>query len=279
MQVEEYLQAGQLQEALSALEKQIRSDPSDPKLRVFLFQLLSILGDWDRALTQLNVAAEMDSANLLMAQVCRTALQCEALRTAIFAGERSPMAFGQPEEWFGMLVQANQLIHQNQYKASAEMRDDAFEAATATGGTINGEAFEWIADADSRLGPTMEGIIDGKYYWIPFSCIKEIVIEPPVDLRDAVWLPAQFTWANQGQSFGLIPARYPDSEKSEDNLIRLTRKTQWTECEGNLYLGLGQKMLATSESEYPLLEIRQISLNVRTPDAAEADPEKEKDNG
>ncbi len=274
MQVEEYLQAGQLQEALSALEKQIRSDPSNPKLRVFLFQLLSILGDWDRALTQLNVAAEMDSANLLMAQVCRTALQCEPLRTAIFAGERSPMAFGQPEKWFGILVQANQLIHQNQYKASAEMREDAFETAPTTGGTINGEAFEWIADADSRLGPTMEGIIDGKYYWIPFSCIKEIVIEPPADLRDAVWLPAQFTWANQGQSFGLIPARYPGSGKSEDNLIRLTRKTQWTQCKGNLYMGLGQKMLTTSESEYPLLEIRQISLNVQTPPDATA-PEKE----
>ncbi|GAI96313.1 unnamed protein product, partial [marine sediment metagenome] len=80
MQAEELLQAGQLTEALAVLEDQIRSDPANAKLRVFLFQLLSVQGDWERALTQLNVAAEIDPINLLMAQVCRAALNCEALR-------------------------------------------------------------------------------------------------------------------------------------------------------------------------------------------------------
>lgn len=46
--------------ALKYLQDGVRANPSDSKLRVFLFQLLSVLGQWDRALNQLNVAAELE---------------------------------------------------------------------------------------------------------------------------------------------------------------------------------------------------------------------------
>ncbi|MHC4583107.1 MAG: type VI secretion system accessory protein TagJ [Planctomycetota bacterium] len=261
MQAEELLQAGQLTEALAVLENQIRSDPSNPKLRVFLFQLLSVLGDWERALTQLNVAAELDPMNLLMAQVCRVALNCEALRAEIFAGKRSPLVFGEPAEWIGLLVQANQMIAEGKYQASQKLRERAFDAASAVAGSIDNQRFEWISDADSRLGPILEAIIDGKYYWIPFTALHQVQIDPPADLRDVVWLPAHFTWVNGGQITGLIPTRYPDSETSKDNAILLSRKTEWIEQPFDLYLGLGQRLFATNEDEFPLLQIRQIDLD------------------
>jgi protein involved in temperature-dependent protein secretion len=47
MIAEQYLKAGNLSEALAQLQ-------ADIKLRTFLFQLLSVLGQWERALTQLN---------------------------------------------------------------------------------------------------------------------------------------------------------------------------------------------------------------------------------
>ena len=260
MQAEELLQAGQLGEALAALEAEVRADPTNAKLRVFLFQLLSVLGDWERALTQLNVAVELDSMNLLMAQVCRAALNCEALRAEIFAGKRSPLVFGEPDEWMGLLVQANQMTAEGKYEASQKLRERAFNAATAIPGSIDSQRFEWISDADSRLGPVLEAIFDGKYYWVPFMATKRIQIDPPTDLRDAVWIPAHFTWVNGGETAGLIPTRYPDSEASEDNAIRLARKTEWVEQPGDLYLGLGQRMFATDKDEFPLLQIRQIDL-------------------
>ncbi|MHC4474373.1 MAG: type VI secretion system accessory protein TagJ [Planctomycetota bacterium] len=261
MQAEELLRSGRLQETLAALEEQVRSAPADAKHRVFLFQLLSVLGDWDRALTQLNVAAELDATNLLMAQVCRTALICEALRTEIFSGKRSPLVFGEPEAWIGLLVQANQMIAEGKYEASQELREEAFEAASAVAGSVNGERFEWIADADCRLGPVVEAILEGKYYWVPFSAIRQIQIEAPADLRDLVWLPANFTWVNNGQATGLIPTRYPGSQASEDSAIRLARKTEWVEQPGEVYLGLGQRVFATDQGEYSLLEIRQLDLD------------------
>ena len=261
MQAEELLRAGQVKEALEALERQVRSDPTNAKVRVFLFQLLSVLGDWERALTQLNVAVELDSINLLMAQVCRVALNCEVLRTEIFAGKRSPLIFGEPEEWIGWLIQANQMIAQEKYEASQKLREQAFEAATAVAGSIDNQPFEWISDADSRLGPILEAIFDGKYYWVPFTALKQVQIDPPTDLRDLVWIPAHFTWINGGEATGLIPTRYPDSQTSEDSAILLARKTEWIEQPGELYLGLGQRMLTTDKDDFSLLQVRQIDLD------------------
>lgn len=266
MQAEELLRAGQLQEALVALEGQVRTEPANAKLRVFLFQLLAVMGDWERALSQLNVAAELDAINLLMAQVCRAALNCEALRAEVFDGKRSPLIFGEPDEWIGWLLQANQMVAQGKYQGAQKLRERAFEAAPAIAGSINNEKFKWIADADSRLGPVLEAIIDGKYYWVPFTAVKGLRIEPPSDLRDVVWCPAQFMWTNGGESAGFIPTRYPGSESSEDSAIELSRKTEWAEHPGDTYLGLGQRVFVTDIDEFPLMQVRQVDLDNLEPD-------------
>jgi type VI secretion system protein ImpE len=172
-----------------------------------------------------------------------------------------PLVFGEPDEWVAWLVQANQMIAEEKYEASQTLRERALEAAPAIPGSIDNQRFEWISDADSRFGPVLEAIIDAKYYWVPFTAIKRIQIEEPADLRDAVWIPAQFTWVNGGEATGLMLSRYPGSEASEDNTIRLARKTEWLERPGDVFLGLGQRIFATNEDEFSLLQIRQIDLD------------------
>lgn len=274
MQAEHYLQTGDLDKALAVLTEAIRSDPAKVELRVFLFQLLSVLGQWERAITQLNVAAEMDSDASLMAQVYRPALNCEVLRSSVFQGQRTPLIFGEPLEWMVWLTQVPGLIAAGKMEAAAELRDRAFESAPVISGHIDGQAFSWIADADTRLGPTLEAIVNGKYYWIPFERIREIRIDKPVNLRDVVWATATFTWSNQGQAVGLIPSRYPGSEEAQDSLYRMGRKTDWRDSGDNLILGIGQRMLATDQSEYPLLEIREVSL-----DHSDSQPEEKPQHG
>lgn len=140
------------------------------------------------------------------------------------------------------------------------MQAQAFDAAPATQGRIGDSAFEWIADADSRLGPMLEVILEGKYYWIPFCRIARIEIEKPSDLRDLVWTPARFTWTNGGAVSGHIPVRYPGTENVDDDALRLSRKTLWSEPSPDCFLGLGQRILTTNAGEYPLLECRTLEL-------------------
>jgi len=270
-EAEEFLREGHLAESLAKLQDQVRQDPARAELRVFLFQLLSVAGQWKRALTQLNVAAEMDGEKLLLAEICRPALQAEALRTAIFQGAKSPLVFGEPEEWVGWLLRANQLLAQGENAGARELRDRALAQAPAIAGTINGEAFEWIMDADTRLGPVLEAVVEGKYFWVPMTRIRAVRIEEPQALRHMVWAEAQFTWANGGQAPGLIPTRYVGSESSDDEQIRLGRRTDWQEREGQHWLGLGQRTLATDgERYYPLLEVRDIVLHAEAAEPTQA---------
>jgi type VI secretion system protein ImpE len=261
MKAEELLQAGRLEESLTNVQDAVRTDPADARARVFLFQMLCVLGQWQRALTQLEVLGGVSSDHLLLARIFQPVLQCEMLRAQVFAGAHTPIVFGEPLPWMGWLVQANSLAAQGKYEPAQELRDKAFEEAPPTPGAMNGTAFEWVADADLRLGPMVEAMIEGQYYWVPFCRIKRIYIEPPTDLRDLVWAPAQFVWANGGEAVGHIPTRYPGTEKSSDGQLRLARKTEWSEQAGGYALGVGQRVLATDSAEYPLLECRTLDLN------------------
>jgi type VI secretion system protein ImpE len=265
---QELLREGRLDEALQELQHQVRKNPADAKARIFLFQLLAVLGQWERALTQLNVSGDLDPGALAMVQTYREALRCEALREQVFAGKRSPMIFGDPEPWIALMLQALQMDGEGRPADAQQLRAQAFEQAPASAGSVDGQPFEWIADADQRLGPIMEVIVNGNYYWVPMHRIRRVRLEAPEDLRDAVWMPVYLTWSNAGESVGLIPTRYPGTQACEDDQLRLARKTEWIAAGEDIYSGLGQRLLATDSAEYALMDIRQIEFQEAT-DAVE----------
>ncbi|HEV7575718.1 MAG TPA: type VI secretion system accessory protein TagJ [Caldimonas sp.] len=257
---EELIAAGQPAEALKRLQERVREKPQDAKLRTFLFQLLCVLGQWDRAQAQLELCGQLDHATLAMVNTYREALKCEVVREAVFAGKTTPMIFGQPQTWVASLVEALQADARGEADLATRLRADALEAAPASAGTLDGTAFDWIADADSRLGPVLEAVVNGRYVWIPFAALAKIDIEAPADLRDLVWAPVHLTLANGGDTVALLPTRYAGSAAAADATLQLSRKTEWLAIGADQYRGLGQRVLTTSEAELGLLEVREIAL-------------------
>ena len=238
MTPEEHLKAGDPSAALAALQDKVRANPEDAKLRIFLFQLLCVLGEWKRAVTQLKVSAELDPLAVPMAQTYREAIICELYREKVFAGEKEPLIFGEPEEWLALLVEAVKHLAEGRAESrppSCALR--AFEAAPAVSGKINGKPFAWIADADMRLGPVLEVVINGRYFWMPFAAIAELKVEEPSDLRDAVWTAATLTLANGGELVALIPTRYPGTVASRLANALLARATDWQDAGADTFVG------------------------------------------
>jgi type VI secretion system protein ImpE len=246
---------------LARLENEIRGNPGDVRLRTYLFQLLALRGRWDRALSQLQMTAQLSKAAIPMAQAYREAIRCEVFRAEVFAGRRQPSIFGEPPAWAGGLVESLGLLAEGNVAEAEKMRGEALEAAPTTPGRIGDTAFEWIADADSRLGPVCEAIIDGKYVWVPFTALSGIKVEAPTDLRDLVWASGQLAFTNGGSTVALLPTRYPGSESSPDAGVFLGRKTLWEERGPETFVGLGQRLWATDEGEFPLLDARDIALD------------------
>ena len=203
--------AGSLSEELSRVQKEVRAQPADEKLRTYLFQLLAVQGNWQRALEQLQVCAQLSAKALPMAHMYREAIRSELFRADVFAGKRAPQVLGEPPGWMGMLIESLQRLAAGDTKTAASLRDSGIRrGARICRGSIDGESeFEWIADADSRLGPVCECIVNGQYYWIPFFRIRSVRIDPPADLRDIVWVSASLALENGGEHVALIPEPLP----------------------------------------------------------------------
>ena len=257
--------AGRPGEALAQVQQQVRARPQDAKLRVLLFQLLVVTGQWQRAGTQLEVCGELDAEALPMVNTYREALKCELVREAVFDGKTTPLLFGQPAEWPALLVEALRLQAEGQAQAAQAMREQALARAEPVAGTLDGAPFEWICDADSRLGPVLEAVVNGRYSWVPFSALIKLQIEAPSDLRDLVWLPAYLWFPNGGETVALVPTRYARSTTWDDERVWMARRTEWTPIaapEVERYAGVGQRVFATDAGEHSLLDVRSIELDL-----------------
>lgn len=238
MSAQELFKAGKLNEAIEALGVEVRDNPTDARRRTFLFELLCFKGDYDRAEKHLNILADATPDARVGAILYFSALHAERLRQDLFEKKDYPVT-----------------------PASGNPR----------GGTINGQPFETLEDADPRVGPRLELFAAGAYLWIPLEHIESIELEPPRRLRDLLWAPALVRTgpAFKDKELGevLLPVLAPFSWKHSEDDVKLGRSTVWTEVDG-MSLPSGQRMFSVDEEDFPLLEIRKIEF---TP--ADSDPQ------
>lgn len=256
---DQLLRDGDLDGARSALVETVRSNPADARARMFLFQLLAVAGEWEKARTHLEALARISPEAQMLATVYSMAIKAEAERAAIFAGrQRMSVIRGAWAEGV-----ADAILHYANGRAAEGQaaRDAALDQAPDTPGELDGARFEWIADADTRFGPTFEVIIQGRYGLIAFSEVARVESEGPKDLRDTVWYPVQIAF-REGQSVAaLLPARYPGSELSSDLSMRTGRSTGWQAGPAG-ETGCGQHLLVLSGGEEAgLLELRSLAFD------------------
>jgi type VI secretion system protein ImpE len=223
-------QAGQLSDAIASLSTELRSNPTHAGRRTFLFELLCFAGEYDRAERQLDVIAGGGREAEMGVLLYRSALVAERRRSQMF--ERADFPTG-PEP-------------------------------RAVSGTLNGQPFTSLTDADPRIGARLELFVAGQYTWLPLEHVASVVIEPPKRLRDLLWTPARVLPAPDlvGLQLGevLIPALTPLAWRHSDSLVRLGRVTNWERLESGTEVPAGQKLLLVDGEEIPILEIRTLEI-------------------
>jgi type VI secretion system protein ImpE len=230
MNSRELYAAAKLDEAVQALGSELRNDPTDTRRRTFLFELLCLTGDYDRAEKQLDILADLGKEAAMGSLLYRSALQAARTRRDMFEKKTFPVGAGPAD-------------------------------AAPAGGTLNGQAFETIEDADPRIGAHLEVFAAGAYLWLPFEHIASVRMEPPKRLRDTIWIPAilQTGPKCKGLDLGevLLPALTPLVSKHPQNSVRLGRETVWEEVDGET-VPAGQKLLLMDGEEIPILEVRNL---------------------
>jgi len=73
----ELFAAGKLADAIALARQDVQRDPAQASHRAILFDLMCVLGQWEKATTQLNVLTEMNPKYMQLAAVYQPALECE----------------------------------------------------------------------------------------------------------------------------------------------------------------------------------------------------------
>ena len=228
---------------------------------MFLFQLLALTGEWDKARTQLQSLTQIASEAQMLGVTYNQAIDAEKQRAAVFAGAAEMPVLAGEGGWPEHVARAITLIAQGDLAGGEALRDAAFDEAPDLTGRLDGVAFEWIADADSRFGPTFEIILGGRYGLMPFDVVKSIMSEGPTDLRDTIWYPVEIAFRSGQSAAAFLPARYPGSESSSDDAERLGRVTAWREAPWG-EAGMGQRLWMLSDgSERGLLDLRKLEFD------------------
>lgn len=261
MSPEELLKKEDLAGALTSLKAEVAANPSNGELRWFLFQLFCFIADYQRAQNQLNLAAELDkqfeSASLIYSRV----MAAELLRQDVAAGKHTPLLLGKPEPWLAKLFEANRMLGEGQLDSATGLRMEAFETMPAKQGRCNGIEFNWICDQDSRYAANLECFMNGKYYWIPLTQVKEIILTgAPESYTDVLYPRAKLTLETEAEIDVMIFARYPSSYSENSPALAMNRLTEWDDRNDYTALGRGQRMFCSDAEDFPLLEMLMLSF-------------------
>ena len=248
--------------------QRVQARPNDLGARGLLWQIFASRGEWARARTQLQAMVAIDSGWAAEAQACEALLTAEETRQAVLSGRRAPVCLGEPPPWLANLVAGLAESAGCSTGAAAQAGGaarllKAQQASAACAGAVNGQPFGWICDGDARLGPCLELMVRGQYFWVPWSRLRAISTRPPTELRDRLWLHALVTLEDGNAIEAFLPARYPGPRDDAEHLGELTQWVAMTASEGPeaaAYRGFGQKTLITDTGEWGLLDIRELAL-------------------
>ena len=254
-QSEDLLRSGDLAGVRASLVDDVKRAPGDRGARMFLWQVMAVQGDWDKAVTQLRALAALSPDAQMLATVYNQAITAEKQRAEAFAGQAPVPVLVASSPWIDALAQSVTALASGRTHEGGKLRDEAFDGAGDTPGEVDGTKFAWLADIDPRLGPCFEAIVGGKWGLIPFEAVTRIKTEGPKDLRDVIWLPVELSLRSGQSAAALLPARYPGSESLAPDL-QLGRATDW-----NGDYPVGQRVWARDDGlETGLLDFRDIVM-------------------
>lgn len=257
----ELYRAGHLEETIRELNAALKHHPTDLDMRFFLFCLHCFKEDYEKAERQLEVFSLQRSTASLEAQLYRGILDAERKRRAVFhAGEQPGFLSETPPYAAAFLEALRRQYAQKTEKNSPDLRETGVWRPTERRVTIDGETFESFSESHDLLAPFLEVFMHDRYLWLPFEQLKSMHIDPPEKIQDLLWIKGRFEF-NDGQAWGgLIPTRYLDSGRREDERLKLGRLTEWEDCGNGQLTAFGQRMFAVAEDVKALLEIREITF-------------------
>lgn len=268
---------------LQRTEAAVRSEPASHEHRWAMVELLCQLCQWDRALQQLQAWARLAPQWKAQAHLVRGLIQAEHQRMRVFLGQEHAAPVVDFPAWMDSMARALAHNAAGETAQADACREQALQDAPSLRGLCSWEArthahetpaphqqaFEWLADSDTRLGPICEVMASGAYRWLAFADIASLQLQAPQSPLDLVWAPAQLQLraaadGKPGRTMHVfLPARScwpnPPAQPSEQQqALLLGHLTLWQDVGETGVFTQGQKTWMSEGIDWPLLDIREV---------------------
>ena len=262
MKTRELLDAGQLSPAIVQLNQEVKQNPSDNRLRTFLFELLCFAGDYERAERQLDVIGHQSETTALGVEVYRGILRAEVTRRRLFSEGLRPSFLFDPPAYIQYHLDALNRLRENNGADAKALLERSESMRPQIKGRLGGQPFSNFRDSDDLLGPVLEIVAKSSYVWLPFEEIRKITIPPPKHLRDLLWVPATIEARDGPAGEVFIPVLYAGTCEEENDQVRLGRMTEWKAIGDGLARGIGQRTFLVEEEERAVLDVREVEFDM-----------------
>ncbi len=256
----ELFRSGELTAAITQLISEVKARPTDTSARIFLFELLCLAGEWERAERQLDVIATQGAQTELGVMAYRNCLKAERERRKLWAEGAEPHFLADPPAYVELHLDAIRQARESNFAAARALLDRAEEQRPALPGTVDGAAFYDWRDADDFVAPVLEVAVKDQYAWIPLAQIRRLQIGRPEQLRDLLFAPVRVELMDgmQGQFFLL--ALYAGSSEAANEQAKLGRATEWQAYSDDLARGVGARLWMIGDDDKLVFDVESVEF-------------------
>jgi type VI secretion system protein ImpE len=261
MNAHQLYETGNLHDAITAMNAEVKQHPADVSRRGFLSELLCFAGDLERADLQVDVMGQQDPSAMIGIGLFRHLVQAEQARRDFYTQGRVPEFLGAPSPVLRLHLEASLLLREGKAHEAAQLLQQAEEQRPKVAGVCNGQPFADLRDLDDLTAPFFEVLTsNGKYYWIPMEQVELIEFRAPVRPRDLLWRRVHMIVRDGPDGEVYLPTLYAGTHAEADDLTRLGRATTWRGGNGQPVRGVGQRTFLVGDESRPILELQKITF-------------------
>ena len=231
--------------ALTRVQAHLAVEPDDAGSRFLLFELLTLVEDFDGAARALS--ALPDRFNTVKPELGGLLSAEKRRRDCLLRGLAAPGFLAPPPPHIRPHFDALRMLITGQL--DDRQRSMMQLAVPPLPGLIDGEPFRGLRDCDDLLAPILEFVVPGAYGWLPLTQLRTVSLMPPRGYTDVIWIPAQITFRDMdGTHFVRIPSLYIGTGSRSDR-ERLGRETRWERPLEGISRAFGQRDLIVESDD------------------------------
>jgi type VI secretion system protein ImpE len=257
--IQDLLYEDKLDEAIAAMNVEVKNNATSIDKRALLAELLCIAGNLDRADVILNAISDLDPGAVVGVAMFRQLVRAEQARQQFYTDGRLPEFHAKPDAVLELELRAAVAMREGSLQQASALLAERESVRQPAPGVADEMTFDDFRDLDDLNAAHLEVLTTtGKYFWIPTSSIASIEFRKPERRRDLLWRRAHLSINAGPDGEVFMPAIY--CSRSASSAHRLGHVTDYDGSEGGPSFGKGLREFLLGEQAKTILELGKIQF-------------------